>query len=39
MDPHFYDEAQYAPYPTGYDPSAMDPYYAPTPSVFLRQPV
>lgn len=39
MDPHFYDDPQYAAYQTSYDPTGMDPYYAAAPPVFLRQPV
>lgn len=38
MDPHFYED-QYAGYQAEYGQSGMDPYYAPAPPVFLRQPV
>lgn len=39
MDPHFYDDAQYAAYQSGFDPNPMDPYYASGPPVFVRQPL
>ncbi|RDB23923.1 PAB-dependent poly(A)-specific ribonuclease subunit PAN3 [Hypsizygus marmoreus] len=40
LEPHYYDEHQYAPYPHEYDPALMDhTYFSPVPPVYLRQPL